>query len=206
MAGRFRGCLVWGLWSCIFIRLIGYSSVEHVGKAKDEGVFDGVDLGHGELGVVELAVAEFDGEDVVDEVGYFLGGGFFDGAGGGFYGVGEGENGHFGCASGGTAVTEVGFVEGVGTVCFFELLFGFVVEEVDEAVAVVLFDGVENGSGEFVTLGECKTFFDVRYDDEGAHVGGEVVVGVVIFLDVFCEKFGFSHFADVVVVGADADK
>ena len=205
MAGRLRGCWVWWLCRCIFIVGVGYSSVEHVGKAKDEGVFDGVDLGHGELGVVELAVAEFDGEDVVDEVGDFLGGGFLDGAGCGFDGVGEREDGHFGAAGGGAAVAEVGFVEVFGGVGGLELFFGFGVEVVDEAVAVVLFDGVEDWGGKFVAFGEGESFFDVGDDDEGAHVGGEVVVGVVVFLNVFGEEFGFCHFADVVVVGADAD-
>ena len=143
---------------------VGDAAVKHVGEREDKGLFDEVDFGHGEVGIVELTVADFGGKDFVHHVGNLFWGRFFDGARGGFGGIGQGEYGHLFANGGGTAITEVGVVDKVGEGGFAIALkrFGFVIEVSNKSVAVVLFDSVENGLRKFMPFGEREAFFDVR--------------------------------------------
>ena len=78
------------------------------------------------------------------------------------------------------------------------------VEVLDEAGAVVLFDDINDNAGQFVFAGEFNAFLDVGFDDEGTHGRGLFVMGVEPAPLVFGEVFRFYEFSDVMEEAADA--
>ena len=76
-------------------------------------------------------------------------------------------------------------------------------EKADQRVAVVLADDIDHQVVEFVFQAEIDAFFDVRKNDERAHRGSEVVMGIDPTGHVFGEIFRLHHLPDVVEISAD---
>lgn len=113
----------------------------------------------------------------------------------------------------GAEVAEGGVVDGgdivisetenfaAGTSIFF-LLEGALVEVPDESGAMVFANTFAEAAGEAMFAGEGDAIFDVGEDDEGAHGGGEVGVGIGVGgVKVFGEVLGFFEFSNVVIEG-----
>jgi hypothetical protein len=87
----------------------------------------------------------------------------------------------------------------------FFLLEGALVEVPDESGTVVFADTFAEAAGKVMFPSEGDTVFDVGEDDEGAHGGGEVGVGIGVGgVEVLGEILGFLEFPDVVVKGHGA--
>ena len=87
----------------------------------------------------------------------------------------------------------------------FFLLEGALVEVPDESGAVVFPNAFAEAAGEAMFTGEGDPVFDVGEDDEGAHRGGEVGVGIGVGgVEVLGEILGLLEFSDVVVEGHGA--
>ncbi len=87
----------------------------------------------------------------------------------------------------------------------FFLLEGALVEVPDESGAVVFANAFAEAAGEVMLAGEGDAILDVGEDDEGAHGGGEVGVGIGVGgVEVFGEILGFLEFANVVIEGHGA--
>ena len=87
----------------------------------------------------------------------------------------------------------------------FFLLEGALVEVPDESGAVVFANAFAEAAGEAMFSGEGDAIFDVGEDDEGAHGGGEVGVGIGVGgVEVLGEILGFLEFSNVVVEGHGA--
>jgi len=170
---------------------------------------------HGEVAFFELAIDHPFMEDGIDHLIDFLGGDAFETSGGAFDGIGEAEDSAFAGLGARSWVAEaffahfgeVGFAEvhdfapGAGV---FLLLEGALVEEGDFGSAMVLLDDIDDFLMESVMEGEIDAFFDMGEDDEGAHGGGEFVVGVAIVAHIFGEIIGFHEFTDIVKIGTSA--
>lgn len=189
--------------------------MEHVLQGFDEDLGDGGEFVEGEVGAGELAVFDAGLDDVLDEGFEALAGGVFQRTRGTFHGIGEGDDGGFAALGNGARVAERGLGH-LGDVFLAELedfsafdrilflLQGALVEVIDERVAVVFLDDVDDGLAEAVLAGQVDAFLDVGNDDERAHRGVEQLVGVAIAAVVFDEVLRFDELADVVEVGADA--
>ena len=116
----------------------------------------------------------------------------------------------------GTEVAEGGVVDGgdviiaetenlsAGASIFF-LLEGALVEVPDESGAVVFANAFAEAAGEAMFSGEGDAIFDVGEDDEGAHGGGEVGVGIGVGgVEVLGEILGFLEFSNVMIEGHGA--
>ena len=91
-----------------------------------------------------------------------------------------------------------------GTSIFF-LLEGALVEVPDESGAVVFANAFAEAAGEAMFSGEGDAIFDVGEDDEGAHGGGEVGVGIGVGgVEIFGEILGFLEFSNVMIEGHGA--
>jgi len=170
---------------------------------------------HGEVAFFELAVDHSFMDNGIDHLIDFLGGDAFETSGGAFDGIGEAEDSAFAGLGAGTWVAEaffanlgeVGFAEvhdfasGAGV---FLLLESALVEEGDLGSAMVLLDDIDDFLMESVMEGEIDAFFDMGENDEGAHGGGEFVVGVAIVAHIFGEIIGFHEFSDIVKIGTSA--
>ncbi len=198
-----------------FFVWVGDAAMEGGAEGFGKAFANGFEVAEGELAFVELAIAEAAADDVVDERFDFGGGGFGEGAAGGFDGVGEADDGAFVEVGLGAGVAEAGFGDfgdffglsfAFGDEFFdvFLLVEGAAVEEGDEGVAVVLVDDVDDFAIEFMFEGEVDAIFDVGADDEGAHARSEVVVRIFVVGGIFDVVFWLMDFADVVVEGADA--
>lgn len=184
-----------------------------------EGMFeafgDFFEGAHGEVAFFELAVDHSFMDNGIDHLIDFLGGDAFETSGGAFDGIGEAEDSAFAGLGAGTWVAEaffanlgeVGFAEvhdfasGAGV---FLLLESALVEEGDLGSAMVLLDDIDDFLMESVMEGEIDAFFDMGENDEGAHGGGEFVVGVAIVAHIFGEIIGFHEFSDIVKIGTSA--
>lgn len=209
-----RGGTGCGSWLAVFL-WIGHAGVEHALEREFEARADIAEFGEGEGGVVELSVVEAVGDEVVHEFLDFLRGGAFEAAGGAFDGIGETEDGAFFRGGFRTGIAEVGFTH-LGHVFRAQihdfaaefrvalLVEGALVEVADEGGAVVFTDGLEEGGVEFVFESQIDAFLDVGNNDEGAHGGGEVVVGILAQMHILGEILGFDEFPDVVEIGGDA--
>jgi len=170
---------------------------------------------HGEVAFFELAVDHSFMDNGIDHLIDFLGGDAFETSGGAFDGIGEAEDSAFAGLGAGTWVAEaffanlgeVGFAEvhdfasGAGV---FLLLESALVEEGDLGSAMMLLDDIDDFLMESVMEGEIDAFFDMGENDEGAHGGGEFVVGVAIVAHIFGEIIGFHEFSDIVKIGTSA--
>jgi len=116
----------------------------------------------------------------------------------------------------GTEVAEGGVLDGrdvvitetenfsAGASIFF-LLEGALVEVPDESGTVVFANTFAEAAGEAMFAGEGDAIFDVGENDEGAHGGGEVGVGIGVGgVEVLGEILGFLEFSNVVIEGHSA--
>ncbi len=170
-----------------------------------EDFFQGFDLGQGEGGLLELAFLDALSDDLADVSLEFFWGEVVQGAGAGFEGIGEVEDGFFFGAGEGAVVAEVGLVGGV------RVLSAVAFPEVgDEGGAVMGLDAADDFFGEAVVAGEFYAIGYVGFDDVGAFFWGEVEVGVGDGAlgdggEVFDEVGGVFEFSDVVEEGHDVD-
>ena len=87
----------------------------------------------------------------------------------------------------------------------FFLLEGALVEVPDESGAVVFANTFAEAAGKVMFPSEGDTVFDVGEDDEGAHGGGEVGVGIGVGgVEIFGEILGFLEFSNVMIEGHGA--
>ena len=185
--------------------------MEHVEEGIDKAFSDLVEFLKGKGAIVELSVFDTVAEDFVDEVFNVGLGNLGQGTTGGLNTIGEEDNGAF-LEGGARTVVAVGALIDCGAVAFaflfvgvvFESFAGLMVEVLDEAGAVVLFDDINDNAGQFVFAGEFDAFLDVGFDDEGTHGRVFFVMGVEPAPLVFGKVFGFYEFADVMEEAADA--
>ena len=176
----------------------------HGPEASGEAVFDLVEFAEGQFAVVELAVLEASFDDLVDLVFDAADGGFGEGSGRTFGGVGEHEDGAFTAVGFGAGVAEFDVGDGL-LAGFASLLVGEAVEVFDEGRAVMLGDELVEDLWDAVLFGQFEAVLDVSDDDEQAHGGREALVpGEVPGGLVFDEVFGFGELSDVVIEGSDA--
>jgi hypothetical protein len=95
-------------------------------------------------------------------------------------------------------------------IAFFELLPDFVplfqgsmIEKPDQRISVMLFDHVHDLAIHLVLDCHVNAVFDVRHDDESAHVRRKVVMRIMSFTDVFDEIGGFFHLPDIVKISTN---
>lgn len=184
---------------------IADAGVVHPGELAHEGVFDGSQLSEGEGALVELVVEELIDDDLVNEAADASWGWIFEAAGGGFDAVtDEDDRGFFGPWFG-PGVTEHVLV-GDGQVVRLGVVDGLAVEELAGGGAVVLGDEVDDLLGQVQRVGELDAVFNVGVDDECGEGRGEAPVFFGAEGVVLGEVVGFGHFANVVIVGTDADE
>lgn len=185
--------------------------MEHVEEGIDKAFANFVEFLEGKGAIVELSVCDPVAEDFVDEVFNIGLGDLGQGATCGLDSIGEEDNSAF-LEGGARAIVAVGALIDGGAVAFafffmgvvFEPFARLVVEVLDEAGAVVLFDDINDNARQFVFAGEFDAFLDVGLDNEGTHGRVLLVVGVEPTPLVFGKVFGFYEFADIVKEATDA--
>lgn len=185
--------------------------MEHVEKGIDKAFAYFIEFLEGEGAVVELTVFDTVAEDFVDEVFNVGLGDFGQGPTGGLDSIGEEDDGAF-LKGGARAIVAVGTLIDGGAVVFailfmrvvFESFAGLMVEVLDEAGAVVLFNNINDNTGHFVCPRKFDAFLNVGFNNKGTHGRILCVMGVESTPLVLGEVFRFYEFADIVKEAADA--
>lgn len=99
----------------------------------------------------------------------------------------------------GAGVAVVVYFNGIGT---FQI-FGLLKKIADEAGAVVLPYGVDNRLPQLVLPRNIHTVFDMCYQNQAGHRGGQFVVPVNPIGLVLDKIKRFFHFPDIVIISAD---
>ncbi len=180
------------------------------------GAAGGPPLGFGQATGVPVPFFGAIGKKFFDQLLGVSWGGFIHGARSGFDCVGEGEEGGFGGLGFRTEVAEGRVVDGRNIVIaesedfspsasIFFLLEGALVKVPDESGTVVFANTFAEAAGKVMFPSEGNTVFDVGEDDEGAHGGGEVGVGIGVGgVEIFGEILGFLEFSNIVIEGHGA--
>ncbi len=152
----------------------------------------------GQFTFIELPIEK----DVFDDVLYVafnpFGGWIIENAGGSLYGIGKHDDARFLCLRFRPSIPEVTVLDYVKVLIFH--LLGLGVEETDKSRSVMLLNDLLDLPADLVLVGHLDPFLDVGQDDQGAHVGGEVLVGIPRVCPVLDVVMGHLELPDIMIV------
>src|ERR1700759_5167234 len=195
------------LLGTLFVLGILDAGVQHVLQGESKGFCDDLQFLQSEVTLVQLAFPNSTADDIAHELLNFLRCRFFEAARGAFDGVREADDATLPILRPWSAVSKAllayvrnVFLPNVHDFPTFPgiplLMNGSFVKVSNQRCSMVLLNDIDDPLIEAVFEREIHTLFNMRNDDQSAHGGSKVIVGVFIADNVLREIIGFYQLAD----------
>ena len=156
-------------------------------------------ISQGQFAIVQLPIGEYAVDEFLDEPLQPGGCRVGQDTGGGFDHIGKHDQPGFTRLGLGAGIAIIIDIDGI----FAFELFGFVIEVLNQAGAMMLTDGVGDVLSQLIPVRHVHAVFDVRDQDKSGHGRGQFIVPVATAALVFDKVGRFADFPDIVIIAAD---